>query len=46
MQGAILLIGGISRLILVIGLIYVFYKLGRFLDVLPTVLGRRIEEEK
>jgi hypothetical protein len=46
MQGLVLLIGGISRLIIVIGLVYLFLKLGKFLDVLPHVLERRKEEEK
>ncbi|MBU7044050.1 MAG: hypothetical protein HXS47_10705 [Theionarchaea archaeon] len=46
MQGLVLLIGGVSRLILVIGLIYVFIKVGKFLDVLPDVLVRKKEEDK
>ena len=43
MQGIILLIGAISRLIVVVGLIYIFFKVGKFLDVLPDILAKRKE---
>ncbi|MBU7033192.1 MAG: hypothetical protein HXS53_11720 [Theionarchaea archaeon] len=46
MQGLVVLIGGISRLIIVIGLVYLFFKLGKFLDALPHVLERKKVEEK
>jgi hypothetical protein len=45
MQGIILLIGAISRLIVVAGLIYIFFKVGKFLDVLPDILVKRKEIE-
>ena len=46
MQGIVLLIAGIARLIVSIGLIYVLFKVGKFLDVLPDILVRRKEEIK
>jgi hypothetical protein len=46
MQGLILLITGIARLIVSIGLIYVLFKVGKFLDVLPDVLAKRKEEKE
>lgn len=46
MQGIILLIAGIARLIVSIGLIYVLFKVGKFLDVLPDILVRRKEEKE
>lgn len=45
MQGLILLISGIARLLIAVGLIYIIYKLGKFLDVLPDVLAKRKEKE-
>lgn len=46
MQGIVLLIGVIARLIVAVGLIYVLFKLGKFLDVLPDVLVKRREEKE
>jgi len=46
MQGIVLLIAGIARLIVSIGLIYVLFKVGKFLDVLPDILVRRKEEKE
>lgn len=46
MQGLVLLITGTARLIVSIGLIYVLFKLGKFLDVLPGVLAKRQIQEK
>ncbi|MBU7009707.1 MAG: hypothetical protein HXS46_03390 [Theionarchaea archaeon] len=46
MQGIAILIGVITRLILVVGLIYIFYKVGKFLDILPDVLVKRKEKEE
>ncbi|MBU7030228.1 MAG: hypothetical protein HXS48_25060 [Theionarchaea archaeon] len=46
MQGIALLIGVIARLIVAVGLIYVLFKLGKFLDVLPDVLVKRREEKE
>ncbi len=46
MQGLGIFIGGIARFIVSIGAIYVMFKLGKFLDVLPDVLARRKEEQK
>lgn len=45
MQGIALLIGGIARIIVAVGLIYVLFKVGKFLDVLPDVLVKRKEAE-
>ena len=41
MQGIVLLITGAARIIVSIGLLYVLFKLGKFLDVLPDVLAKR-----
>ncbi len=46
MQGIAILIGVITRLILVGGLLYIFYKVGKFLDILPDILVRRKGIEK
>lgn len=46
MQGIALLIGVIARLIVAVGLVYVLFKLGKFLDVLPEVLVKRREEKE
>ncbi len=46
MQGLILLITGTARLIVAIGLIYVLFKVGKFLDVLPDILAKRKEEKE
>jgi hypothetical protein len=44
MQALILLVAGIARLIVAVGIIYILFKLGKFLDVLPDVLTKRKEE--
>lgn len=43
MQGIALLIGGIARLIITIAIIYLIYKVGKFLDVLPDILTKKKE---
>lgn len=45
MQGIAILLVGITRLIISIGVLYLIYKLGKFLDVLPGVLAARKEEK-
>ena len=44
MQALILLVAGIARLIVAVGIIYILFKLGKFLDVLRDVLMKRKEE--
>lgn len=49
MQGLALLIGvirGIAGIIIAVGLVYVLFKLGKFLDALPEVLAKRKEEKE
>jgi hypothetical protein len=46
MQGLALLIGVIARLIVAVGIIYILFKLGKFLDVLPDVLAKRQKEKE
>jgi hypothetical protein len=41
MQGIVLLITGAARILVSIGLLYVLFKFGKFLDVLPDVLAKR-----
>ncbi len=45
MQGIVLLTAGIARLIIAVAVLYLIYKLGKFLDVLPDVLAKRKEEK-
>lgn len=46
MQALAALIFGIARIAVSIGIIYLIYKIGKFLDVLPDILVKKKEEKQ
>ncbi|MGD2248104.1 MAG: hypothetical protein PVF58_06830 [Candidatus Methanofastidiosia archaeon] len=46
MKAALLLVGLITRIAIAAGVIYLIYKVGKFLDVLPGILAKKHGEPK